>query len=218
MQIFLKKICLKHKNFWSKSHIVLFFNSILLLLLALLVQGYANNYVDYAQSTPVGDILLNNLPTINVGFFIVQGVLILTLIIVFLFLVFPEYIFFTIKSLALFIVIRSFFISLTHLGINPNQLILNPNGIGFGVYNFFYSTKTDFFFSGHTGVPFLFAFIFWKEKFWRYFFFTVSFIFGASMLLTHTHYSIDVFAAPFITYSIFVISKYLFKNEFKRTE
>ncbi len=216
MNGFIDKIYLRHKNFWSKDNIFSLLSGSLLFSLALLVQGYANNYVDYTASTPVGDILLNNLPTINVGFFVVQGVLILTLIIALLFLMFPEYIPFAIKSLALFIIIRSFFISLTHLGINPNQLTLNPDSIGFNVYNFFYSAKTDFFFSGHTGVPFLFALIFWKEKFWRYFFFIVSFIFGASMLLAHIHYSIDVFAAPFITYSIFVISKYLFKSEFNQ--
>jgi len=214
MKSFAKKIYLRHKSFWSESHIFLLLQSGLFILMALVVQGYANNYVDYTLSTSVGDILLNNLPTLNAGFFIVQGVLILTLIIIFLFIMFPEYIFFALKTLSLFIVVRSFFISLTHLGVNPDQLTLNPNAIGFNIYNFFYSAKTDFFFSGHTGVPFLFALIFWQKKIWRYFFFIISFIFGVSVILAHFHYSIDVFAAPFITYSIFVISKYLFKKEF----
>jgi len=212
---FINKIYLKHKNFWSKDSIFSLLRGGLLLSLALFVQGYVNDYVDFAISTPVGDIILDNLPTINVGFFVVQGVLILTLLIAFLFLIFPELIPFAIKSLALFIVVRAFFVSLTHLGINPNQLALNPESIGFDIYNFVYSAKTDFFFSGHTGIPFLFALIFWNQKFWRYFFFMVSFIFGASMLLAHMHYSIDVFAAPFITYSIFVLSKHLFKDDFK---
>jgi len=214
---YINKIYLRNKNFWSKDKVFSLLYGGLLLLLALFIQNYANNYVDYIASTPVGDILLDNLPTINVGFFVVQGVLIFTLIVILLFLVFPEYVLFVIKSLALFIIIRSFFVSLTHLGINPNQLTLNPDTIGFNIYNFFYSAKTDFFFSGHTGVPFLFALIFWKEKFWRYFFFMVSFIFGSSMLLAHMHYSIDVFAAPLITYSIFTISKHLFKNDFELT-
>ena len=213
----LNKIYLRHKNFWIKDNFLSALISGLFLLLALLAQSYANNYVDYVASTPVGDMLLDNLPTINVGFFVVEGVLIFTLIIVFLFLAFPKYIAFTLKTLALFIIIRSFFVSLTHLGVNPNQLTLNPESIGFNIYNFFYSAKTDFFFSGHTGVPFLFALIFWKEKFWRYFFFIASFIFGASMLLAHMHYSIDVFAAPFITYSVFMLAKHLFKGDFKLT-
>lgn len=211
------KIYLRHKNFWIKDNFLSVLTGALFLLLALLVQSYANNYVDFVASTPVGDILLDNLPTVNVGFFVVQGVLIFTLIVIFLLLAFPKYIPFALKTLALFIIIRSFFVSLTHLGVNPNQLILNPESIGFGIYNFFYSVKTDFFFSGHTGVPFLLALVFWKEKFWRYFFFAVSFIFGASMLLAHMHYSIDVFAAPFITYGIFTLAKHLFKGDFQLT-
>jgi len=211
------KIYFKHKNFWSKSRFFSLIASGLFFLLAILAQNYANEYVDYVVSTPVGDLLLDNLPTINVGFFVVQGVLIFTLIVIFLLLLFPEYIIFTLKSLALFIVVRSFFISLTHLGVNPSQLALNPDTIGFSIYNFFYSAKTDFFFSGHTGVPFLFALIFWKEKIYRYLFFLISFIFGASMLLAHMHYSIDVFAAPLITYSIFIISKHLFKKDYRLT-
>ena len=214
---FISKIYLRHKDFWGKERIFSLLNGGLLILLALLVQSYANNYVDYTVSTSVGDILLDNLPTINVGLFVVQGVLIFTLIVIFLFLVFPKYIVFAVKTLALFIIVRSFFIILTHLGVNPNQLTLSPESIGFNIYNFFYSTKTDFFFSGHTGVPFLFALIFWQKKFWRYFFFTVSFVFGASMLFAHMHYSIDVFAAPLITYSIFIMSKHLFKGDFKLT-
>ena len=217
MNGFINKIYLRHKNFWIKDNFLSMLTGGLFLLLALLAQGYANNYVDYATSTPVGDILLDNLPTINVGFFVVQGVLIFTLIIAFIFIIFPKFIPFALKSLALFIIIRSFFVILTHLGVNPNQLTLNPESVGFNIYNFFYSAKTDFFFSGHTGVPFLFALIFWQKKFWRYFFFTASFVFGASMLLAHIHYSIDVFAAPLITYSIFVISKHLFKGDFELT-
>lgn len=213
----INKIYLRHKNFWIKDNFLSVLTGGLFLLLALLVQSYTNNYVDFVASTPVGDILLDNLPTVNVGFFVVQGVLIFTLIVVFLFLIFPKYITFALKTLALFIIVRSFFVSLTHLGVNPNQLTLNPDSIGFNIYNFFYSVKTDFFFSGHTGVPFLLAFVFWKEKFWRYSFFTVSFIFGTSMLLAHMHYSIDVFAAPFITYGIFTLAKHLFRSDFQLT-
>jgi membrane-associated phospholipid phosphatase len=34
--------------------------------------------------------------------------------------------------------------------------------------------------------------------------------FGASVLLAHVHYSIDVFAAPFIVYGVFVIAAKVF--------
>ncbi len=210
------KIYLRHKNFWTRDNFLLLLGGILLFVFALFIQHFAYNYIDNsANVTSVGDLLLNNLPTINLDFFIVQGALLLTLIVIFLFVIYPKYLPFSIKTLALFIIIRSFFISLTHLGFNLHQLTLNANSIGFSIYDFLYNAKNDFFFSGHVGASFLFALIFWKEKFWRNLFFIISFIFGISMIFAHMHYSIDIFAAPFITYSIFIISKNLFKVDFE---
>ncbi len=212
----INKIYLKHKHFWSKEIFWLFFSGILFFIFVLVVQHFAYNYIDFrANVTPVGDLLLDNLPTINMDLFIIQGALFSTLIIIFLFIISPKYIPFSIKAISLFIIIRSGFITLTHLGVNLHQLTLNTNSIGFSIYDFLYNAKNDFFFSGHTGASFLFAMIFWKEVFWRNLFFIFSFIFGASMILAHMHYSIDVFAAPFITYSIFIISKNLFKKDFE---
>ena len=44
----------------------------------------------------------------------------------------------------------------------------------------------------------------------RYLFLFLTVFFGASVLLAHVHYSIDVFAAPFIVYGMYVITKKLF--------
>ncbi len=212
MQEFFKTLYLNHKHFWTPKNLALFLYALLFFMFALMIQHVAYNYIDnHASVTPVGDLLLNNLPTINLDFFIVQGALLSTLIILLVLLKNPSYLPFAIKTLALFLIIRSFFISLTHLGVNLHQLALNPDSFGFGAYNFLYSGTNDFFFSGHTGASFLFALIFWNKVFWRYFFFIASSIFGTSMILAHMHYSIDVFAAPFITYSIFIIAKHTFK-------
>ncbi|MCX6796497.1 MAG: phosphatase PAP2-related protein, partial [Candidatus Falkowbacteria bacterium] len=166
------------------------------------------------QGVPVEDILLNNLPTIDIDSFIILSTLVSTLIIVFLFGAMPQYLNFGLKSVSLFIIIRSFFISLTHLGAAPDQLQFDPTNIGYWLYNVLYNTRGDFFFSGHTGIPFLMALIFWPEKKWRYFFFAVSGVLGVGVLLAHIHYSIDVFAAPFMAYGIFSIARYLFKKDY----
>jgi len=59
------------------------------------------------------------------------------------------------------------------------------------------------------------ALVFYHEKHWRYIYFAISIVFGISVLIAHIHYSIDVFAAPFITYSIFSIARILFKRDYK---
>lgn len=204
-----------HKDFWSKETAVSFLRALLILCFALLIQNIAYYYVDYrVQGTWVGDLFLNNLPAFNLDFFIVQWALILTLLVLALQLLYPRYLPFTLKALALFLIIRSFFITLTHLGADLHQITLNPETLGFGLYDFLYNSKNDYFFSGHTGASFLMGLIFWREKFWRYFFFASSFVMGASMLLSHMHYSIDVFAAPFITYAIFAMAKYFFATDY----
>ena len=96
-----------------------------------------------------------------------------------------------------------------------HQITLDPNSIGFFLYDFLYNAKNDFFFSGHVGASFLFALIFWKQVTWRIVFLAISIIFAVSMLLAHMHYSIDIFAAPFITYGIYQMSRWLFKKDFE---
>ena len=213
MKKLINKIYSDHLDFWNKKRGKSFMLSTILLLSALLIQKFADDYVAGTIGIPVGDIFLNHLPTVDIDFLIIQGALILTFIIIALLLIQPKYLNFTVKALALFIIIRSFFISLTHLGVNANQLPLDVNSTGFWLYNILYNSKGDFFFSGHTGLPFLMALIFWQEKFWRYLFLAVSFILGVSVLLAHIHYSIDVFAAPFMTYSIFALTRLLWPDD-----
>src|SRR3989339_473589 len=211
----LKKIYRIHKDFWTKSNFYNFLNSTLFFVLAVIIKGYADNYVDSSTGTPVGDIILDNIPTLNVDEFVVLGTLIFIIISLILFILKPKFIFFGIKTLALFIIIRAFFISLTHLGVNFHQVILDESTFGYSIYNYLFSSKSDFFFSGHAGIPFLFALIFYKEKKLRYFLFFCSAFLGIIMLLGHLHYSIDVFAAPFMTYAIYKIAEKLFYKDLK---
>lgn len=216
MKSLASNIYLRHKNFWSTNNLQLLLSSFLLFLLAISIQHFAYKYVDNrVDGTHVGDLLLDNLPVINLDFFIVQGALISTLLVLFFFLLNPNYLPFSLKAVSLFILIRSFFISLTHLGVNLNQITLNTNSFGFDIYEFLYYGKNDFFFSGHVGASFLFALLFWKKKFWRNLFLVISVIFGISMILAHMHYSIDIFAAPFIVFSIYSASRYIFKKDFQ---
>ena len=212
----LKILRANHKELWTdKDNLRSLFFGLIFLVFSLLVQGIADAYISSLKATAASDVLLSNLPTVDMDFLIIWGTILLPFIALAFVIHKPKYLNFSLKSLALFIIIRSFLISLTHLGADPNQLILNKNDFGFGLYNLLYNTNNDFFFSGHTGMPFLAALVFWPSKSWRYFFIAMSVILGGSLLLAHIHYSIDVFAAPFMTYSIFAISKKIFSKDYE---
>jgi len=105
---------------------------------------------------------------------------------------------------------------LTHIGVYPTGVAPGPDNFGWGIYKQF-GFPGDFFFSGHTGFPFLMALILWDEDLWRPFFLAMTVIFGAIMLLAHEHYSIDVFAAPFIVYGVYHIAQRLFPKDYALT-
>jgi len=62
------------------------------------------------------------------------------------------------------------------------------------------------------------ALVFWKEKIRRIVFLITTLVFASSVIIAHIHYSIDVFAAPFITFSIYSLAKYFFKKDYELTE
>jgi hypothetical protein len=204
----------KHKYFWNRERIISLIWTFLIFGIALTFQKFADEYVIETGGTVVGDILLNNIPALDIDGLIISSTLIFTFVTILLGLAKPEYILFSLKSVALFVTIRAFFITLTHLGIHPDQIVLADHNIGFFLYDILYNTKNDFFFSGHTGIPFLMFLIYYREPFWRHIFLATSCLFGAFVLIGHMHYSIDVFAAPFMTYSIFSIARVIFARDF----
>ena len=201
--------------FLAKENIFSLLSGIGFFVLALLIQRIADNYVTGIRGTAVSDIILDRLPFFDINAAMIQFALLLTGVGMFLTITKPKYISFGLKTISMFIIIRAFLISVTHLGAHPEQLSFDPNNFGFGIYNTLYNTTNDFFFSAHTGAPFLGALIIWPEKRWRYFYIFGSIISGASVLVAHIHYSIDVFAAPMIAHSIYMMSEYLFKKDYK---
>lgn len=203
-----QKILIRHKDFWKEKE---FFYPVIIGIIffvaSLILNHFASVYTDRSAGNYVHDILLDNLPVMDVDGILNYGTIVFSLIIIFFALAHPKRISFMLKSLALFIFIRSIFISLTHLGPSPIQ---TPSDLLASLL-----TGNDFFFSAHTGMPFLLALIFWENKFIRYISLSVSVIFGASVILGHLHYSIDVFAAFFITFTIFSIAKKIFSADYK---
>jgi membrane-associated phospholipid phosphatase len=208
---------MKYKDFFTKERVRSLCVALVLLALALTFQYYASAYSTRNANRFVGDIFLDNLPVVNMNGVIIEGALLLIVISMVLVLCKPKYLLFTLKAVAIFIAIRAFFVAVTHLGIYPDQIVPDSNGFLDRIY-LALNLQAGYFFSAHTGLPFLLALIFWDKRFWRIFYFIVSAIMGISVLLAHVHYSIDVFAAPFMTYSIFKLAEYLFSDDYKLIE
>lgn len=205
------------RDVFRRERLLSLLGAFLLLGISYVAEHFANVYAfDYSQrptSNHVGDFILDNIPAIDLNFIIIE-VALATIVFGTLFVVLakPRHILFTLKAVALFIIIRAFFISLTHVGIHPDNI---APGLGFfdGIYSYL-NFQTGLFFSGHTGLTFLMALIFWEHFNTRAVFLALSFVFGVAVLLAHVHYSIDVFAAPFMAYGIFAIARHLFKKDY----
>ncbi len=200
------------KNNWSRSFVPSIIWAIVLLSLSFWFSYIANDYANKTANNQVTDLILSNTPVFNVNLIVVYGPMILILFLICILVVKPQRIPFALKSMALFIAVRAIFMSLTHIAQFYPQAPLDSgpfiNLLGGG-------NQGGLFFSGHTGLPFLLALIFWDNKKLRLVFLGVSILFGTSLLLGHLHYSIDVLGAFFITYTVVQIAKRLFTKDFK---
>jgi hypothetical protein len=206
----MNKIFQKHKLLWpNKSFVLQVLFGFALLAASLIATYYANYYTAIRASNAVTDILLDNIPVVNVNFVFNEGALIFLAIVTAVLLYEPRRIPFVLKSAALFTLTRSLFMVMTHLAPPTVQSYIDTTDIFHKI-----SSGDDLFFSAHTGLPFLLAIIFWKEGFLKYFFLLAAAIGGMSVLFGHLHYSIDVFSALFISFGIFHISKKIFPKDY----
>ncbi|MFA6338988.1 MAG: phosphatase PAP2-related protein [Candidatus Paceibacterota bacterium] len=207
----MKTLTKKYKLYLSnKSFMLSSFLGLVFILISLVINYYAGTYASESASSPVQDIILSNTPVFNMNTIFIYGPLILWFYVTLLCVHEPKRIPFILKSIALFVIIRSVFLTMTHIGPYPDQIALNPES---WINNFTFGA--DLFFSAHTGLPFLLALIFEKNKILKIFFIANAVFFGAVVLLGHLHYTIDVFAAFFITYSIHHIAEKFFEKDRK---
>lgn len=210
----------KHSNFWTDKDIITHMTlSVILLILSLLITYFAVRYTNNHSGNIASDILLDNLPVIQVGLIFFQGAFLFLIILLGIGVFEPRYIPFVMESSAIFFLVRAVFMIMTHL---------SPPSVEYYNYVqhehrapevlFTLSSGNDLFFSAHAGYPFLLAVIFWKVKYLRYFFLICSLIGSVAVILGHLHYSIDVFSAFFIAFGVFSISKLLFRREYKLLE
>lgn len=206
----MRNIINKHKFFWTqKAFLFDAFLGLFLLFVGLFATYYANSYTVMHASNSVTDILLDNLPVVNVDFIYSGGALLFLIIIGIVLLIEPRRIPFTLKSISIFFLTRSLFMVMTHIAPPANALYIQGEDIFHRI-----SSGDDLFFSAHTGLPFLLTLIFWDEKYLRYLFLFSTLIGGTAVILGHLHYSIDVFSAVFITFGVFQISRRIFHRDY----
>ncbi|MEI7720167.1 MAG: phosphatase PAP2-related protein [bacterium] len=179
--------------------------SLPLAIAGFIVNLYAIHFATEHASNAVTDLILSNTPVFDVDQLFVYGTFAVAAITALFCFAHPKRIPFALYTLALFYLIRSGFVSLTHIAPFEPHLVTD---FGANINKAFFGG--DRFFSAHTGMPFLAALAFWDNKMVRYFFLGASFFFGVIVLLGHLHYSIDVLSAFFITYAIYDLAKWLF--------
>lgn len=188
--------------------------SVLFLVISIVVTYFASSYTDSYTGNVVPDLLLDHLPVVSVSIIFFQGAVAVILALLCFLLLEPKYIPFTFESSALFFLIRSIFMVMTHLSapsVEYYSYITHEHHVRDTLFTI--SSGNDLFFSGHAGYPLLLAFIFWQKPMIRYFFITCSFIGSVAVILGHLHYSIDVFSAYFIAFGVYELSKKFFTRE-----
>ena len=177
--------------------------SIFLLIIAAVINYNAGVYVTEKGDVPVGDFILDNVGPYDLNILFVYVWLIAFGIFIFYPLFFKVSLFHRVLGqFSFLLIVRSFFITLTHLK-TPLTAVAPafPGPLSFLVF------QNDLFFSGHTAIPFL-AFLVYKDYKIRWFFLAASILMAATVLLMHAHYSIDVFAAYFITYGSYKLAQF----------
>lgn len=183
--------------FSSNKKIALFVVGIAALLSAFAVNNKVSTYVDHVQGPAVGDLILDNIPIYDLNFIFFWAVLLFWAGNIIYRLIFPKEFPFILVSMSLFIMVRCFFIALTHLG-PPETLLVVPDELSY------YSFNADLFFSAHVGTPFFYALL-TSVKRVKWTAIIYSIIMVVIVLMSHGHYSIDIFAAFFIAHSLSVL-------------
>ncbi len=167
----------------------------------------SGTYADTFVSISAPDLILDYIGSYDVSIVFVWFFLVVMYALFLYPLIFqPKMFYYSCALIALFTFVRSGFSTLTHLYAPASSITAEFPAL-FGTIAY----SNDLFFSGHVGLPFL-GFLMFRNLYMKGFFLVSSLVLGASTLLMHQHYSIDVFAAFFITYGVYVLGNKLFKK------
>lgn len=193
---------------WQQSEFLLdFLKALCFAAFALLVNYYAAHIATAAAGPAVPDIVFKYFPRMEFMWLDSYGALYLEYAIIAYAFIRTRSLVFFLKSMAVLILVRDVFINMTNLGIPEGSVPTTS----------FFTQGGDLFFSGHTAFPLMAAIIFWHIPTARYLFLGTSVLLAIEVLLGRQHYSIDVFAAPFIVYGVYSLCKHFFADDYKKS-
>lgn len=183
-------------------------------LLALVLTALANflNYVETRDGAVLSDPLLNLFNPINLTWLIFALIYISLIVGIISLIKNPDRLIFALQLYIFMIIIRIIAMYLLPLDPPANMIVLKDPFV-----ELFGSGKTltkDLFFSGHTATL-LILFLVSQKKIIKFIFLISLIVVAASVLLQHVHYSIDVFAALFFTYTCYELLIKM-RNQWKR--
>ena len=116
---------------------------------------------------------------------------------------------FLIFLLAVYMFVRTAFVFLSPIGAPAGMVDMSKFDYLFSRLIGTYTFNNEFVFSGHTSIPFLF-FLFFETRWLKSLMLAGSITMGVCVLLSHNHYTVDVLAAPLVSYSLYKLSESLY--------
>jgi membrane-associated phospholipid phosphatase len=161
-------------------------------------QTYLHNYMSEGKTLPMlSDLILDNLPVIDLSL-VYDIVCMIPILLVFIYMFhkkdfnrFP----FILLMVGLFYMVRGVFIVLTPFGNPPQFMGSDPLFNGFSKY------ELGVYPSGHTGNVFMLYLLVNDSLYKKLILLCLSIVIFA-LLLSHGHYSIDIFSGVFFAYAI----------------
>jgi hypothetical protein len=178
-----------------------------LFVVALYADYRCGTYVTFRNSVKVPDLILDRLPSVDLSFLFTYGYMALIVG------MFSYPIFRRIRMLhvvgiqfSLLLILRSVFMIFTHMSTPADAISVHFPGVFSKLY-----FENDMFFSGHTAMPFL-GFYLFRHSVLRYVYLVGAIVMGMVVLAMHVHYSVDVFAAFFMTYASYQMGNTLLRK------
>ena len=175
---------------------------ITLLLLAVVLASLANflNFVEARHGVVLPDPILNLFNPIDLTWLIFALIYISLVVAIVTLIKNPKQLIFAIQLYTLMVTVRIVAMYLLPLEPPAKIIVLNDPFIEFlGTGQ---TLTKDLFFSGHTATLFV-LFLVSEKKIIKIVFLISTIVVAISVLLQHVHYTIDVFAAVFITYACY---------------